>query len=183
MHIWTGKRTYWKIWRLSSSVTLSNFCQQKVGWTDHYSSPDVDCIQRRLFVRSCPFSCRPWEFRWWSENNLFLANTVIKADLMNKVHDLLRSDLCVTLRMLTRKANISVGTVTITIWRWTAASSSPSTIRNKITPCCSYLAKFINVDGMVSSHALSRQLECALCKSHCSCLCILRCTPDILITS
>ena len=39
------------------------------------------------------------------------ANTVITVDLIHKVDDLVRSDFHVTLRMLTEKVDVRVGTM------------------------------------------------------------------------
>ncbi|KAF8790989.1 hypothetical protein HNY73_005927 [Argiope bruennichi] len=74
-------------------------------------------------VEDCEEWCQTKSVRKWSarfhacreslvdDSRPGQANTVITADLVDKVDEVVRSDLRVTLRMLPVKVNVSVGTV------------------------------------------------------------------------
>lgn len=53
----------------------------------------------------------------------------------------------------------------VIIRQWMVAGLTPPTVRNQITPRCSSIVEFCNVNAILSSHALPRQLDGALYKS------------------
>ena len=91
--------------------------------------------------------------------------TVFAWHVLGSSTKLLKSTRKRVIHFLTDLSDTQFCPYTITIQWWIAACLTPSAIRNRITPSCSSIIKFCNMDAILSSHALPHQLECVLYES------------------